>query len=1082
MTRTTQVRDGTLYVNLLGEFRLYWGGTAVTTITTPSHQSLLAYLLLNQDKLHTRQQLAFHFWPDSTEVQARTNLRKAIYKLRHELPQAEQFLCLDKQTVQWQPNASFMLDVADFEQLTNTNYQNRQHTALQPSISNLQQAVTRYRGDLLPGHYDDWILIAREKLRHRYLSSLDQLIRHLENDRRYEDAIRYARQLLREDPLREAAYRRLMRLLTLDNDVAGALRIYHSCVTILQRELGVSPSRATQETYEQLLQVETPRTVSLPARVPLVAREQVWTTLQSKWRQVVSQESQVVLLTGEAGIGKTRMAEELTDWARRQGIPTITAVCYAAEGQLPYSPIADWLRTDDIQELLGDVADKWLIECARLLPELIASRPDLTMPGPLIEGWQRQHLFAALAHVIFTARQPLLLFVDDLQWCDQDTLDWLHFLQRFDPQARFLLLGTIRAEEVLPGHPLIPWQQFMQRDGNLTSIHLNRLDAKATKQLANHVRQTPLTAEQAAQLFAETEGNSLFVVEMAQAGFQDSQSENQFNSPTINDLTADNQMASSNLPPKLQAVIEFRLSQLSSQAQAIMNLAAAIGHSFTFDLLKLASGNGEEAVMNGLDELWQRRIVREQGVVGYDFTHDKLRQVAYAGISPARRRSVHGRIITALETLHADNLDKASAQLAAHYEAVQQWQKAIDCYQRAAHVSNRIFAHQETIQYLQRAITLLPCINVAEKQQVELNELLGDVLALTGEHEQARVAFETAVSHITAPIWQSQLYRKIANTWQIQQEYDKAFQNWGMAENLLGNLIETSDATYWREWLWIQIDRLWVLYMTQRTEEMVQLTEQIQPVIEQYALPSQKGIFLLRLVMVKFHRERFVLVDETIRIAQAALAAIEETDYTNQIALTRFSLGMAHLYHGWTGNLDEAEHHMQIALKEAEKIGDIVLQTRCLAYLTLNYRRRGEVDKVKKILPRAQEVAEKAKMVEYVAYNKMSAAWVAWREGNIEQVYEIGQSALETLKSLPLRSPFLGEVLWLLIDVALHQGDIEIAVTYAPMLMDPSQRRLPSEITNWLQKAITAWEANKTELAQNRLQLALQLAQEVNYL
>ena len=241
-----------LRVRLLGECCLTYGQAPVTGINTPRLQSLLAYLLLHRDAPQSRSHVAFQFWPDSTESQAHSNLRTLLYRLRQALPDSDRLLSVESQTVQWRPDAPYTLDVAHFEQALTRAEQTGEGPALRAA---LEQAVELYGGELLPSCYDDWILPQRERLHQGNVRAMEQLIQLLEERREYGQAIRHAQRLLRDDPLHEAGYRRLMRLRALSGDRAGALRVYHTCATTLQRELGVEPSPATQRTYEQVLPV-----------------------------------------------------------------------------------------------------------------------------------------------------------------------------------------------------------------------------------------------------------------------------------------------------------------------------------------------------------------------------------------------------------------------------------------------------------------------------------------------------------------------------------------------------------------------------------------------------------------------------------------------------------------------------------------------------------------------------------------------------------------------------------------------------------------------------------------------------------
>jgi len=217
-------------------------------------QSLLAYLVMHRHSPQLRQQLAFLFWPDISEAQARANLRKTIYDLRKLLPNLDHFVQIEDQFLQWRNSAATTLDVDLFAAgLTRAEQANHQEVAR----AALEQAIALYTGDLLPACYDDWLLPERERLRQDYVRALEQLSSLLEQQREFSLALAYAQRLLRNDSLHESAYRLVMRLHVLNGDRATALRIYHTCVTRLQQELGVEPSPETEQLYQRLLNVPT---------------------------------------------------------------------------------------------------------------------------------------------------------------------------------------------------------------------------------------------------------------------------------------------------------------------------------------------------------------------------------------------------------------------------------------------------------------------------------------------------------------------------------------------------------------------------------------------------------------------------------------------------------------------------------------------------------------------------------------------------------------------------------------------------------------------------------------------------------
>ncbi|MCB0210551.1 MAG: AAA family ATPase [Anaerolineae bacterium] len=688
-----------LQIYLLGKIQLIYNGQLISTIYQPRQQSLLAYLLLHQETNLSRRDIAFRFWPNVPEQQAFTNLRKALYRLRSALPDADSFLYSDTKTVQWRPEAPFSLDVNTFEK-TVTEADNAYKAGNPLQAAQLwAEAAEVYRGKLLPHCYDDWLLDHQERLHQEIINALNQLGNWQETQRTYPAAIRTTQQLLHIDPLHEETHRRLMRLYLLNDERAKALRAYHTCVTQLQQELGVDPSPATQEIYNRIVTKTdlTPSSVidasQHLSQLPLVGRQLEWQRLSDAWK-AASCGSRCVMITGEAGIGKTRLAEELLLSAGRQGFATVRSRAYESGRGLAYTPVADWLRSKTFQTACQNLEPVWLTEITRVLPELLTQYPNLPPPQPLNENWQRHRLFEALARAILQADPPLLLLLDDLQWCDKETLEWLSYLLHFDKKARLLLVGTVRTEEIDTSHPLNTLQRDLRRMGLLINIELEALDASTTTALAEQVAKKPLENQIAEKLYQETEGNPLFIVETIRAGA--------FDSPLADDLA--NEAA---LPLRIQTVIDFRLDQLSPSARGLIDVAAVIGREFTFDLLAAASTTSSETVMNALDEAWQRRIIREQHQSRYDFSHGKIRDFACSRLSSIRRCWLHQAVAQAIETLHQPNLDLVSSQLAEHYEQAGQPEKAIGYYWQAAQTGRALGALTETGDLLRRGLALL---------------------------------------------------------------------------------------------------------------------------------------------------------------------------------------------------------------------------------------------------------------------------------------------------------------------------------------------------------------------------------------
>jgi len=697
-----------LQIRLLGDFHLTCDGKLVEGINTPRLQSLIAYLVLHRDAPQHRQHLAFMFWPDSSETQARNNLRQLIHVLRHALPPESVFIISDNRTLHWRRDVPLRLDVDELEDAF-ADIERTNHQWDSSALHAVGRRITElYRADLLPGCYDEWVAPERERLRTRFLQALDRLILLHEAQRDYTTAILYARRAIHFDTLNEEAYRTLMRLLALSGDRARALQVFQTCASVLRRELGIEPGQETLALYQRLLHSDAradQHEDSLPAAPTLVGRQREWETLRQAWHASNTHGPGFALISGEAGIGKSRLAEELAHWANSLGATTAATRSYAVEGRLSLAPVIEWLRSAALRSHVARLETVWLTEVARILPELLTEHPSLPHYEPMSEYGQRQRFFQALALAVLAAPQPLLLVIDDLQWCDQDTLEWLHFLLRFDTEAHLLIVGTVRTDELSPQHPLSTLLRHLSHTVAVTEIALAPLDAAETAALAASMIDRELDTPSAMRLFGETEGNPLFVIEAVRAGLDELLKQAAASTRVVFPPAP----APHNLPEGVRTVIAGRLAQLSAPARELAALAAVVGRAFSLDILTHASNSNsdEESIVRALDELWERRIVRDQGNATYDFTHDKLREVAYAEINLPQRQLWHRRIARALETLYGDDLNPVSGQIAAHYEHGGSIERAIPYYHRAALVAQHVFAHEDAILLLRHCLALL---------------------------------------------------------------------------------------------------------------------------------------------------------------------------------------------------------------------------------------------------------------------------------------------------------------------------------------------------------------------------------------
>jgi tetratricopeptide (TPR) repeat protein len=446
-------------------------------------------------------------------------------------------------------------------------------------------------------------------------------------------------------------------------------------------------------------------------------------------------EGRLVLVLGEAGIGKSRLLEALEAEARGRGIPAHVGRSYLSEQVLAFAPWIEALRAADVTaqpRILESLGPTWIDELARLLPDL-----DATRPASGVDAGSSQRLFEAVARLVsgLAAEQPRLILLEDVHWADDMSLRLLAFVARRVGSIRALVVATAREEE-LGGDSMMSRvvDELSGRPGiqRLSLSPLSREDtATLVMSLAPSGRDRAATALLAERMFAASGGNPFMVVETMRA---------------LADGAGDHATGVT-LPERVKQVIAGRLARLGDRGQSLVATASVIGREFDFWLLQAASGLSEAVTAEEVEALVRRRVLR---VVGerFDFVHDQVREVAYGQLLPPRRTLLHAAVARAIERLPAGQLNDDVERLAHHSFRGELWEAAVRYGRRAGHVAADRSASAQAEACFDRAIaalTRLPETRERLEQAFELRQLRGAHYIALGEREALLRGIEEAV-------------------------------------------------------------------------------------------------------------------------------------------------------------------------------------------------------------------------------------------------------------------------------------------------------------------------------------------------
>ncbi len=467
----------------------------------------------------------------------------------------------------------------------------------------------------------------------------------------------------------------------------------------------------------------------------LIGRAQPLATLEHLLTTARAGHGQVALISGEAGIGKTRLVHELADLAQAQGWALLDAHCFPQDRLCPYAPFLDlfrthfWQRPDELAAFSGELAP--------LLPDLL---PDSATPSIALDSEQeKRRRFAALARFFAqqAEQQPLLLIVEDIHWSDDLSLELLFTLARQCAERPILLVLTNRSDE--SEDVLLPWLAQLDRARLGQEIALAPLSRDDVAELlgALFALERPARPEFVDALYSLTEGNPFFLEEVLKSLVAAGEI---FYHDGIWDRRP---LSEIRIPRSVQDAVRRRAAQISESARRALALAAVAGRRFDFALLLALSNLAEPDLLTALKELIAAQLIVEESSERFAFRHALVREAIYSDLLARERATLHRAIGTAIEGIAAQSVEQYLPELSYHFFEAGAWKQAQTYAWRAGEQAMRLDAPRAAIEQFTRAADAAGHMNL--QPDPALLHLRGQAYETLGEFERAEADFTLAL-------------------------------------------------------------------------------------------------------------------------------------------------------------------------------------------------------------------------------------------------------------------------------------------------------------------------------------------------
>ena len=816
----------------------------------------------------------------------------------------------------------------------------------------------------------------------------------------------------------------------------------------------------------------------------------------------------IVLVTGESGVGKTRLVVEAAAAASALGVLVVSGACLGVDARReadvragPFHPLAPAFTTlADLCRAEPTMAPRLLGARGRVLaeyaPELAEAADAAGLPAlpALSPRAARDRALDAVRDTVLALADlgPLLLVLDDLQWADELTMESLARLADADLEGRKLLvLGTWRSEETTPALDALASQPAVE------TLRLTRLDRRAVGDMVRDMLALEDVPDALTSfVYEQSDGNPFFVAEYLRAAAAESvltrDEEGRWRLGLPADAPRDTPHDAPWVVPQPRSIGELlqrRVAGLDAGAARALRLAAVLGREFDGEALAATAGLDEEGCLVALHELRAREIVEEGRGDRLRFVHDRLREAAYASIPEAERPALHRR---AAEELERRGVAPGEAgALAWHFARAGDRPRAARYFTLAGDHARAAWAAREAVEHYQNAIEHLAAAGAPGDEVPRLRERVADLHELLARDDDARAGFERCLAEVGGgrPAWRARLHRKRAKTFETQHRHAEALRAYDDAMAALGDAPPApgadvggpehppGDAAWWSEWVQAQVDRAWVHYWLAQPGEMRALLDRVAPVVEARGTAAQRSRFHLAVVHSELREGRYQIAETTRAAAAQALAAATQDGAPGGLTYARFVDGMVALF---DRRFAHAEEQLCAVVEDTDQTGDLVLKLRALTYRMVARRLLGDVPETHALAEAVLALARRVGMNDYVGAAQACLGWAAWRGGDVEAARAETQRALDQWSALAVKYAY--PLTWLarFVDVVrLHEaGAGREVVAHAEALLEPPQQRLPPA----LEAAVSALRGAAPADAPGLTNKAISIARELGYL